>query len=78
MTFLSVLNACSHSGLVDEGLRFFDEKVSNHGVSLDIKHYGCLVDMLRRTGRLKEAKKMALEIVNVVILSTLWVPVALW
>ncbi|CAK7341345.1 unnamed protein product [Dovyalis caffra] len=75
VTFLSVLNACSHGGLVDEGLRFFDEMVSEHGVSPDIKHYGCLVDMLGRTGRLEEAEKIALEIpteiVNVVIWRTL-------
>jgi len=46
VTFLSVLNACSHGGLFDGGLRFFDEMVNKHGVSPDIEHYGCLVDML--------------------------------
>lgn len=75
VTFLSVLNACSHGGLVDEGLKYFDKMVNECGVLPDIKHYGCLVDMLGRTGRLEEAEKMALgipnEIVNVVIWRTL-------
>lgn len=75
VTFLSVLNACSHGGLVDEGLRCFYKMVNEHGVLPDIKHYGCVVDMLGRTGRLEEAEKMALEIpseiVNVVIWRTL-------
>jgi pentatricopeptide repeat protein len=75
VTFLSVLNACSHGGLVDEGLRCFYKMVNEHGVLPDIKHYGCVVDMLGRTGRLEEAENMALEIpseiVNVVIWRTL-------
>ncbi|XP_065854452.1 pentatricopeptide repeat-containing protein At1g09220, mitochondrial [Euphorbia lathyris] len=75
VTLLSVLNACSHGGLVEEGLKFFDKMVNEYGISPDIKHYGCLVDMLGRTGRLEEAEKLALgipaEIVNVVIWRTL-------
>ncbi|WCJ43674.1 Pentatricopeptide repeat (PPR) superfamily protein [Euphorbia peplus] len=75
VTLLSVLNACSHGGLVEEGLKFFEKMVNEYGISPDIKHYGCLVDMLGRTGRLEEAEKLALgvpaEIVNVVIWRTL-------
>ncbi|KAK9291126.1 hypothetical protein L1049_009313 [Liquidambar formosana] len=75
VTFLSVLNACSHGGLVEEGLRFFKKMVNECQVVPDIKHYGCLIDMLGRAGRLEEAEKMALqipaEIVNVVIWRTL-------
>ncbi|KAG6738426.1 hypothetical protein POTOM_058042 [Populus tomentosa] len=67
-TFLSVLNACSHGGLFDGGLRFFDKMVNKHGVSPDIEHYGCLVDMLGMTGRLEEAENMALEIPNEIIM----------
>lgn len=76
VTFLSVLNACSHGGLVDEGLNFFNKMVNGTcQVVLDIKHYGCLIDMLGRAGRLEEAEKMAFkipaEILNVVIWRTL-------
>ncbi|KAF2308403.1 hypothetical protein GH714_006766 [Hevea brasiliensis] len=75
VTFLSVLNACSHGGLVEEGLKFFQKMVNEYCIAPDIKHYGCLVDMMGRTSRLEEAEKLALgipsEIVNVVIWRTL-------
>ncbi|KAL6523212.1 hypothetical protein OROGR_016815 [Orobanche gracilis] len=75
ITFLSVLNACSHGGLVDEGLGFYEKMVNECGISPGIKHYGCLIDMLGRAGRLEEAEKIALgvpsEIGNVVIWRTL-------
>jgi pentatricopeptide repeat protein len=75
VTFLSVLSACSHAGLVKEGLIFFNKMVNGCELVPDIKHYGCLVDMLGRAGRLEEAEKMALEIpaeiLNVVIWRTL-------
>ncbi|KAF8395948.1 hypothetical protein HHK36_019904 [Tetracentron sinense] len=75
VTFLSVLNACSHGGLVEEGLRFFSKMVNVYQIIPDIKHYGCLIDMLGRAGRLAEAEKMVLEMpretVNVVVWRTL-------
>ncbi|CAN0929197.1 Pentatricopeptide repeat-containing protein At1g09220, mitochondrial [Linum grandiflorum] len=75
VTFLSLFNACSHGGLYEQGLKFFDQMVSKHRVSPDIKHYGCLVDMLARIGRLEEAERLAMgvpsEIANVVIWRTL-------
>ncbi|PON60726.1 Tetratricopeptide-like helical domain containing protein [Trema orientale] len=75
VTLLSVLNGCSHGGLVEEGLRFFEKMVMEYEIAPDIKHYGCLIDMLGRTGRLEEAEKIAMEvpseIVNVVIWRTL-------
>ncbi|KAE8690809.1 Pentatricopeptide repeat-containing protein [Hibiscus syriacus] len=54
ITFLSVLSACSHGGCVDEGLEIFS-KMETYGILASIKHYGCLVDLLGRAGRLKEA-----------------------
>lgn len=75
VTFLSVLNACSHGGLVEEGLKFFHKMLNGSNIVPDIKHYGCLIDTLGRAGRLEEAEKMALEIpaeiFNVVIWRTL-------
>ncbi|KAJ8649784.1 hypothetical protein MRB53_002807 [Persea americana] len=61
VTFLSVLNACSHGGLVEEGLSFFSDMVNEFGMAPEIKHYGCIIDMLGRSGRLEEAEKMATE-----------------
>ncbi|XP_048127428.1 pentatricopeptide repeat-containing protein At1g09220, mitochondrial [Rhodamnia argentea] len=75
VTFLSILNAFSHGGFVEEGLRFFEKMVNVYQLVPDVKHYGSLVDMLGRAGRLKEAEKVALEvpreIANVVIWRTL-------
>ncbi|XP_059315610.1 pentatricopeptide repeat-containing protein At1g09220, mitochondrial-like, partial [Lycium ferocissimum] len=61
VTFLSMLNACSHGGLVDEGLEFLRKMVDEFGIQPDIKHYGCLIDMLGREGRLEEAEKIPCE-----------------
>ncbi|KAI4331018.1 hypothetical protein MLD38_029248 [Melastoma candidum] len=56
ITFIGVLNACNHAGLVDHGRRYFDMMVREFGIEPMIEHYGCFVDILCRAGRLKEAK----------------------
>ncbi|KAI9090633.1 hypothetical protein K1719_028486 [Acacia pycnantha] len=53
--FVSVLSACSHAGLTDEGLKYFDEMETKYGLKPGPEHYSCLVDLLGRAGRLKEA-----------------------
>ncbi|KAK9122821.1 hypothetical protein Sjap_012423 [Stephania japonica] len=55
ITFLNLLYACSHAGLVDEGRRIFDSMEECHSVKPDVKHYTCMVDLLGRAGRLNEA-----------------------
>lgn len=72
ITFLSMLNACSHGGLVDEGLEFFRKMVGEFGIQPGMKHYGCLIDMLGREGRLEEAEKIALEIPNTLSNVVIW------
>ncbi|EHA8589860.1 pentatricopeptide repeat-containing protein, chloroplastic [Cocos nucifera] len=54
-TFVSVLTACSLSGLVDEGWMNFNSMQQEYNFSPQIEHYGCMVDLLGRTGDLKEA-----------------------
>lgn len=55
VTFTSALHACSHSGLVDEGLGLFKFMLENHHPSPCADHYTCIVDLLGRAGRLDEA-----------------------
>ncbi|KAF8392288.1 hypothetical protein HHK36_022630 [Tetracentron sinense] len=56
VTFVAVLTACSHSGMVDQGLKIFNSMKDNYGIEPGVEHYGCLVDLLGRAGRLIEAK----------------------
>lgn len=58
ITFLGVLGACCHAGLVELGERYFWSMKSVYGIEPNIKHYGCLVDLLGRAGRLKEAEEI--------------------
>ncbi|KAJ0248813.1 Pentatricopeptide repeat-containing protein [Hirschfeldia incana] len=55
VTFLCLLFACSHGGLVDEGLRCFQLMEEKYGLVPEIEHYACVVDILGRVGRLSEA-----------------------
>eukprot|EP01018_Ginkgo_biloba_P023522 Gb_33335 [translate_table: standard] len=65
ITFVAVLSACSHSGLVDEGWHYFGSMVRDFGIEPRVEHYACMVDLLGRAGQLGKAqsfiKKMPLE-----------------
>ncbi|XP_062211473.1 pentatricopeptide repeat-containing protein At4g33990 [Phragmites australis] len=55
VTFVSLLAACSHAGLVDQGRSFFDMMQTEYGIVPIAKHYACMVDMLGRAGQLDKA-----------------------
>ncbi|KAG1334445.1 pentatricopeptide repeat-containing protein [Cocos nucifera] len=55
ITFVAVLVACSHGGLVKEGREYFSLMQNEYAIEPNIKHYGCMVDMLGRAGLLEEA-----------------------
>ncbi|XP_020260379.1 pentatricopeptide repeat-containing protein At4g21065-like [Asparagus officinalis] len=61
ITFVSILSACSHSGLVDEGSKFFHSMEKNYLVQPDVKHYTCMVDLFGRAGRINEAVELIQE-----------------
>lgn len=58
ISFISVLGACSHSGLVDEGKLLFNSMVKEHGIYPTVEHHACMVDLLGRANRLDEAAKI--------------------
>ncbi|CAI0412399.1 unnamed protein product [Linum tenue] len=55
ITFIGVLSACCHGGLVDAGREYFDQMTSKFSLRPQLKHYSCMVDLLGRAGLLKEA-----------------------
>ncbi|KAI3977000.1 hypothetical protein MKX01_008858 [Papaver californicum] len=56
ITFLGGLSACSHCGFIDEGFQIFWLMVDHYGIKPRKEHFACLIDMLGRAGRLKEAE----------------------
>ncbi|RZC58585.1 hypothetical protein C5167_005883 [Papaver somniferum] len=61
VTFLALLTAFTHKGMVEEGVRLFECMKIEYGIEAQIEHYGCMVDMLGRAGRLKEAYELILN-----------------
>ncbi|KAL5719149.1 hypothetical protein ACHQM5_011970 [Ranunculus cassubicifolius] len=57
VTFIGVLSACSHVGLVEEGCHYYRTMETEHGVVPTREHENCVVDMLARAGHLREAEK---------------------
>ncbi|KAJ7536559.1 hypothetical protein O6H91_12G073800 [Diphasiastrum complanatum] len=74
VTYVGVLSACSHSGLVDKGRHVFDSMCKDHAVIPTMDHYVCMVDLLGRAGCLADAEdfvgKMPIQ-PNVVVWMTL-------
>ncbi|XP_020595720.1 pentatricopeptide repeat-containing protein At4g38010 [Phalaenopsis equestris] len=58
VTFIAILSACSHSGLVEDGRRHFASMIEFYDVTPNIEHYGCMVDMLGRAGMVEEAYEL--------------------
>ncbi|KAJ7548560.1 hypothetical protein O6H91_07G017300 [Diphasiastrum complanatum] len=56
VTYISVLSACAHSRLLDEGGYAFDVMCKDHGVTPTREHYACMVDLLGRAGCLADAE----------------------
>ncbi|KAK7352828.1 hypothetical protein VNO80_18258 [Phaseolus coccineus] len=56
VTYLAVLSACSHSGLIKEGKKYFSSLCNNQQIQPQVEHYACMVDLLGRRGLLKDAK----------------------
>lgn len=57
ITYVGVLSACSHVGLVEEGLNYFKSMREHHGLVPRNEHYACVVDVLGRAGQISRARK---------------------
>uniref|UniRef100_A0ACD5W4L5 Uncharacterized protein n=1 Tax=Avena sativa TaxID=4498 RepID=A0ACD5W4L5_AVESA len=58
VAMVGLLSACSHSGLYDEGRKYFSAMESTYQLRPTVEHYTCMVDLLGRAGRLKEARDL--------------------
>lgn len=58
ITFVNVLNACAHAGLVDKGLKILSFMKKIYGIEPEVEHYGCVVDLLGRAGLISEAEEL--------------------
>jgi pentatricopeptide repeat protein len=57
-TFIGLLGACTHAGLVNEGRSYFYSMERAYGIVPQISHYGSMIDLLSRGGHLKEAFRL--------------------
>ncbi|KAI4354861.1 hypothetical protein L6164_003690 [Bauhinia variegata] len=58
ITFIGVLSACGHAGMLKEGLICFELMRRVYKVEPKVQHYGCMVDLLSRAGHVEAAKKL--------------------
>ena len=61
VTFLNVLTACSHGGLVNEGEDFFASMIMDCGIAPTVDHYDCMIDLFGRAGQLEKAENFIIK-----------------
>jgi pentatricopeptide repeat protein len=61
ITFTALLNALSHSGMVDEGFQYFDSMQTQYSLIPKIEHQTCIVDLLGRSGQLERAEQFIIN-----------------
>lgn len=71
ITFIGLLFACSHAGLVDDGRRYFQQMNKVYGIKPGPEHYACMIDLFGRSGKLDEAKEL-LDQMDVKPDATVW------
>lgn len=62
VTFIGVLMACSHGGMLEQGKQHFESMSNDYGLKPRDAHYGCMVDLYCRAGLLKDAYSFILGI----------------
>lgn len=55
ITFVGVLSACGYGGMISDGMSIFSSMEEKYGIERGSEHYACVVDMMSRAGRLREA-----------------------
>lgn len=55
VTFVNVLSACAHGGLIEQGVKHFGSMAESYEIQPEVEHYACMVDLYGRAGKLEEA-----------------------
>ncbi|CAL9007022.1 unnamed protein product [Prunus brigantina] len=63
ITFIGLLFACSHAGLLEKGQYYFESMNRVYGIQPGPEHYACMIDLLGRSGKLKEAEALVNQMV---------------
>ncbi|KAK7407710.1 hypothetical protein VNO78_09736 [Psophocarpus tetragonolobus] len=58
VTFIAILSACSHAGMVEKGCKLFHSMSSIYHIEPSLEHYRCFIDLLGRAGLLQEAEEL--------------------
>ncbi|XP_027352772.1 pentatricopeptide repeat-containing protein At4g02750-like [Abrus precatorius] len=58
VTFVNVLSACVHAGLVEQGEKHFAAMLTKYGIQAEMEHYTCMVDLYGRAGKFDQAEKL--------------------
>ena len=58
VTFINLLSAYGHGGLVEEGEKHFNSMMDKYGIQAGLEHYTCMVDLYGRAGHLEKARKL--------------------
>ncbi|KAK1417724.1 hypothetical protein QVD17_26858 [Tagetes erecta] len=61
VTYINLLSACVHGGLVEEGERHFKLMGMRYGIKAEMKHYSCMVDLYGKSGEIEKAEKLVKE-----------------
>ncbi|XP_043710590.1 pentatricopeptide repeat-containing protein At5g66520-like [Telopea speciosissima] len=61
VTFVALLSGCTHAGLVNEGLVYFERMKGEFGIEPTIEHFGCVIDLLGRAGQIERALRFIRE-----------------
>ncbi|KAG8387341.1 hypothetical protein BUALT_Bualt02G0011400 [Buddleja alternifolia] len=61
VSFSAILSACSHRGLVHKGQELFDKMVNFYNIMPTMEHYGCMVDLFGRAGKIEEAYQIIMS-----------------
>nr|XP_009778881.1 PREDICTED: pentatricopeptide repeat-containing protein At4g02750-like [Nicotiana sylvestris]XP_016509601.1 PREDICTED: pentatricopeptide repeat-containing protein At4g02750-like [Nicotiana tabacum] len=58
ITFINLVYACGHGGLVEEGERIFNSMVTDYSLKAEMEHYACMVDLYGKAGQLEKAERL--------------------